>query len=130
MARILIVDDSKMMRRNLSKILMDAGHEVVAQAEDGSQACSAFAEHQPDLVTMDINMPIMDGIQAVKRIIVDFPDAEIVMISAHNEQSQVYEAIKFGAKNYIVKPIKAQTVVSVVNKILAKESASVHNGSE
>ena len=103
MAKILIVDDSKMMRRNLRKILAEAGHEVVAEAEDGSDACKAYAEHRPDLVTMDINMPVMDGIEAVKRILVDFPEANIVMISAHNEQNRVYQAVKCGAKNYIVK---------------------------
>ncbi|RKX22671.1 MAG: response regulator [Candidatus Zixiibacteriota bacterium] len=124
MANILIVDDSKMMRRNLVKILTDAGHEVVAQAENGSQACSAFAKNQPDLVTMDINMPIMDGIEAVKRIIVDFPEAIIIMISAHNEQSQVYEAIKCGAKNYIVKPINSKVVTAMIEKTLAKTNIS------
>ncbi len=129
MARILIVDDSAMMRRNLVRILTDAGHEVVAQAEDGSQACSAFAECRPDLVTMDINMPVMDGIQAVKRIMIDFPDAVIVMISAHNEQSQVYEAIKGGAKNYIVKPIRSKSVIAMIDKTLVKAGASVDTAS-
>ncbi len=120
MARVLIVDDSKMMRRNLVKILTDAGHEVVAEAENGSEACEAYAQHQPDLVTMDINMPVMDGIEAVKRIVVDFPEAKIVMISAHNEQTRVYEAIKNGAKNYIVKPIGADKVTSTINAICAR----------
>lgn len=124
MARILIVDDSKMMRRNLVKILTDAGHEVVAQVENGSEACAAFAEFQPDLVTMDINMPVMDGIEAVKRIIVDFPEAVIIMISAHNEQNRVYEAIKSGAKNYIVKPIRADKVTSIINKAMSQTPAA------
>ncbi len=128
MARILIVDDSKMMRRNLVKILTDAGHEVVGQAEDGSKACLEYAKNQPDLVTMDINMPIMDGIETVKRILIDFPEAAIVMISAHNEKSQVYEAIKCGAKNYIVKPISSQLVISVIDKTLAKIKASANSG--
>ncbi len=130
MARILIVDDSKMMRRNLVKILTDAGHEVVAQAEDGSEACAAYAENRPDLVTMDINMPVMDGIEAVKRIIVDFPEAIIIMISAHNEQSRVYEAIKCGAKNYIVKPIRSGTVVATIEKALSKAGAPADVASE
>lgn len=130
MARILIVDDSKMMRRNLAKILTDAGHEVVAQAENGSEACSEFAEHRPDLVTMDINMPVMDGIEAIKRILVDFPEAVIIMISAHSEVSRVYEAIKCGAKNYIVKPISSGNVISTIDKVLSKVDASVDVASD
>ena len=118
MAKILIVDDSMMMRRNLRKILTEAGHEVVGEAENGSEACAAFGEHKPDLVTMDINMPVMDGIEAVKRILIDFPEANIVMISAHNEQNRVYQAIKCGARNYIVKPVRYDKVVTVVNQVL------------
>jgi two-component system chemotaxis response regulator CheY len=121
MARVLIVDDSKIMRRSLVNIITKAGHEIVAEAENGSEACEAFALYQPDLVTMDINMPVMDGIQAVKRIIVDFPEAIIIMISAHNEQSRVYEAIKCGARNYIVKPIRAEKVMSTIDKVLGKK---------
>ncbi len=124
MARILIVDDSKMMRRNLRKIITSAGHEVVADVSNGSEALTAYAEHKPDLITMDINMPIMDGIEATKRILVDFPAAAIVMISAHNEQSRVYEAIKQGAKNYIVKPVSADKVQAVIEKVLEQALAA------
>lgn len=130
MARILIVDDSKMMRRNLAKILTDAGHEVVAEAENGSEACSEFAENQPDLVTMDINMPVMDGIEAIKRILVDFPEAVIIMISSQTEKGRVYEAIKCGAKNYIVKPIRSSNVLSAIDKVLGKVDASVDVASD
>ncbi|MBD3381385.1 MAG: response regulator [candidate division Zixibacteria bacterium] len=120
MATIMIVDDSMMMRRNLKKILVQAGHEVICEASNGNEALAAFKRHQPDLITMDINMPIMDGIEAVKKIREVNPNAAIVMISAHNEQSRVYEAIKSGAKNYIVKPIRSDKVVSVVNEVMTK----------
>jgi two-component system chemotaxis response regulator CheY len=107
-----------MMRRNLRKILTEAGFEVVAEAANGAAACEEYGKHHPDLVTMDINMPVMDGIESVKRILVDFPEARIVMISAHNEQSLVYQAIKLGAKNYIVKPVSSEKVLAVVSKVL------------
>jgi two-component system chemotaxis response regulator CheY len=116
----MIVDDSMMMRRNLKKICTQAGHDVICEAANGNEALTAFKRHQPDLITMDINMPVMDGIEAVKKIREVNPRAAIVMISAHNEQSRVYEAIKSGAKNYIVKPIRADKVISVINEVLAK----------
>lgn len=119
MASILIVDDSRVMRKNLNKLLSQAGHEVVAEAGDGSEACVLYERHKPDLVTMDINMPVMDGLEAVKKIMTDHPDAKIIMISAHNEQSRVYEAIKNGAKNYIVKPVRGEKVTSVVSEVLS-----------
>jgi two-component system chemotaxis response regulator CheY len=117
-ARVLIVDDSKMMRRNLRKILVEAGHEVVGEATNGAEALSEYANTKPDLVTMDINMPVLDGIEAVKRILIDFPEARIIVISAHNEQSRVYQAIKSGAKNYVVKPIAAAKVIEVIESVL------------
>jgi len=120
MAKILIVDDSKMMRKNLKKILVQSGHEVVEEAATGMEACSAYDLHKPDLVTIDINMPEMNGIETVKRILESDPGALIVMISAHNEQSRVYQAIKAGAKNYIVKPVRADKVIFVVEQVLSQ----------
>lgn len=121
MATVLIVDDSKMMRRNLRKILTEAGHQVVGEATNGAEALSEYANTKPDLVTMDINMPVLDGIEAVKRILIDFPEARIIVISAHNEQSRVYQAIKSGAKNYVVKPIAANKVVEVIDNVLRQK---------
>ena len=121
MATVLIVDDSKMMRRNLRKILTEAGHQVVGEATNGAEALSEYANTKPDLVTMDINMPVLDGIEAVKRILIDFPEARIIVISAHNEQSRVYQAIKSGAKNYVVKPIAANKVIDVINAVLQQK---------
>ncbi|MBD3258442.1 response regulator [candidate division GN15 bacterium] len=128
MAGILVVDDSKMMRRNLKKLLTEAGHEVVAEADNGSEAVSAFGQFKPELVTMDINMPVMDGIEAVRRILVDFPEAIIVMISAHNEQNRVYQAIKCGAKNYIVKPVRADKLLMVIDQVLKQSQPADKTG--
>jgi YesN/AraC family two-component response regulator len=120
MARVLIVDDSLMMRRNLKTLITQAGHDVIGEAADGSEACSAYAKHQPDLVTMDITMPKMDGIAAVKQIIQDHPQARIIMVSAVNQQEMVFEAIKSGAKNYVLKPINAEQLNGVIQTVLEK----------
>ncbi|MBC2723217.1 MAG: response regulator [Desulfosporosinus sp.] len=118
MAQILIVDDSAIMRRNLKTILVQAGHTVVGEAINGGQAHLMYRTHVPDLVTMDITMPNVNGIEAVKLIKKEFPDAKIIMVSALDQRSMVLEALKQGANHYIVKPITPETVIEVVNKVL------------
>lgn len=118
MARILIVDDSSIARRNLSNILTDAGHTVVAEAPNGELAFKEYERHQPDIVTMDISMPMLDGIGAVKKIIKKYPDANIVMISALDQKHMVLSAIQCGAKHYIIKPFTAAKVLSVIDEVL------------
>lgn len=121
MARVLIVDDSTIMRRNLKTILIQAGHTVVDEAINGGQAQLMYRTHVPDLVTMDITMPNVNGIEAVKLIRKDFPEAKIIMVSALDQRSMVLEALKEGAKHYIIKPIDPETVVKVVNKVLGAD---------
>lgn len=118
MARVLIADDSIIMRKNLKSILTEAGHTVVAEASNGIQAYSEYEKFTPDLVTMDITMPILDGLQAVKKIIRSFPDAKIIMISAFDQKNMVFQALETGAKHYIMKPITPEKVLSVVNEVL------------
>lgn len=118
MANILIVDDSSIMRRNLRSMLTQAGHTVVAEASNGSQAYLQYAAHKPDLVTMDITMPIMNGIEAVKKIIADFPDASIIMISALDQKMMVFEALECGAKHYILKPITVSKILTTIEQVL------------
>lgn len=118
MARILVVDDSPVMRRNIIIILKNDGHEIVAEASNGMQALNEYELHMPDLVTMDITMPLLDGIEAVKRIIKKFPEAKIVMISALGHKDRVFEAIKSGAKHYIIKPFAKEKVTEVINIVL------------
>lgn len=120
MARVLIVDDSMMMRRNIETILKSVGHEVVGQAVNGKQAVEMYLKFRPDLVTMDISMPLMNGISAVSEIIRVDQEAKIIMISAHNQKQMVFEAIKSGAKHYILKPIDAENVIKVFNEVLCK----------
>ncbi|HEX2953913.1 MAG TPA: response regulator [Bacillota bacterium] len=123
MARILIVDDSGMMRRNLSLILKRAGHTIVAEAANGTQAYVEYDLNKPDLVTMDITMPGMDGLQAVQKIIGSFPDAVIIMVSAIGEKHHIIEAVGYGAKHYILKPFSPEKVIAVVNEVLSKTVA-------
>lgn len=118
MARILIVDDSSVMRKNLHSILSKNGHEIVGEAVDGRQAIISYVTLKPDLVTMDISMPKLSGIDAVKEIISKDSNAKIIMLSALNQKQMVFEALKNGAKHYIIKPIVPDTLLGVVNEVL------------
>ncbi|WP_153124088.1 response regulator [Peribacillus tepidiphilus] len=118
MARILIVDDAKFMRLTLSNILHKANHEVVGEGENGQDAVKLYRELKPDLVTMDITMPVMSGIDAVKEIKKEFPDAKIIMCSAMGQQKMVVEAIEAGAKDFIVKPFDELRVAEAINRVL------------
>lgn len=118
LARVLIVDDSAIMRRSLSTILISKGHEIVGEAKNGMQAFNEYEASRPDLITMDITMPIMDGITAVEKIIARFPEAKIIMISALGQKNLVFTAIKQGAKHYIIKPFTTEKVSQVVDIVL------------
>jgi len=118
MASILIVDDSLIMRRNLITILQEAGHTIVGEAINGQQAYLLYRRFRPDIVTMDITMPKVDGIDALKNIMVNYPDAKVVMISALDQKSKVYTALRNGAKHYIIKPLTAEKITSVIDKVL------------
>ncbi|MDP3486427.1 MAG: response regulator [Bacillota bacterium] len=117
--RVLVVDDAAFMRMMLSDHLTKGGFEVVGQAENGLVAISKYKELRPDIVTMDITMPEMDGISAVKEIRKIDPQARIVMCSAMGQQHMVMEAIQAGARDFIVKPFDPTRVVQAVTKALA-----------
>lgn len=117
--RVLIVDDAAFMRMMIKDILSKNGYEVVAEANDGAQAVELYKEHQPDLVTMDITMPEVDGIAALKQIREHDPNARVIMCSAMGQQSMVIDAIQAGAKDFIVKPFQADRVLEAVGKTLA-----------
>jgi YesN/AraC family two-component response regulator len=118
MAKIMIVDDSTVMRMNLRKILINAGHHIVAEAQNGKDACLYYEKLRPDLITMDISMPLMSGVEATRVIMERFPDANIIMISALTQKNMVYEALRNGARHYIIKPIDSDKVLRVVNEVL------------
>ena len=118
MAKILIVDDAAFMRMMIKDILTKNGYEVVAEAANGVEAVELYKSHQLDLVTMDITMPEMDGIEAVKQIKAVNPAAKVIMCSAMGQQSMVMDAIKAGANDFIVKPFQADRVLEAVKKIV------------
>lgn len=116
--RILICDDAIFMRTMIADILSGAGYEVVGEAESGLQAVERYKTIHPDLVTMDIVMPDMGGIDAVKAIIAIDPAARILMCSAMGQQSLVVEAIQAGAKDFVVKPFQPARVLEAVQRVL------------
>lgn len=118
MANVLVVDDSVIMRRNLCNILNKMGHTVVAEAANGEQAYLRYKTFKPDLVTMDITMPVSSGIEALEKIMKEHPEAKVIMVSALNQKHKVLEALERGAKHYIIKPITSDNIVKVVNKVL------------
>lgn len=119
MSKVLIVDDAAFMRMMIKEILTKNGFEVVGEANDGLQAVEKFKELLPDLVTMDITMPEMDGITALKEIKKIDANAKIIMCSAMGQQAMVIDAIQAGAKDFIVKPFQAERVLEAINKTLS-----------
>jgi two-component system chemotaxis response regulator CheY len=116
--RILICDDAIFMRTMIADILTGAGYEIAGEAESGLQAVERYKTIKPDLVTMDIVMPDMGGIDAVKAIVAIDPGAKILMCSAMGQQSLVVEAIQAGAKDFVVKPFQPARVLEAVQRVL------------
>jgi two-component system chemotaxis response regulator CheY len=119
MARILVVDDAAFMRKMVKDALLAAGHEIVGEAGNGAEAVARFQELKPDLLTLDITMPEKDGLAALADIIGSDPDARVVMCSALGQETKVVQALKLGAKDFVVKPFQADRVVEAVGKALA-----------
>lgn len=121
MANLLIVDDSIFMRNMLAKILSEAGHRVIGEASNGLEAVEGYRKLRPDLVTMDITMTEMGGIEAVQRIITIDPTAKIIMCSAMGQQRLVIEAMQAGACDFIVKPFSKKRVIEAVDKLISMD---------
>ena len=115
---ILICDDAAFMRMMIKDILSKNGYNVVGEAENGLVAVDKFTETNPDLVLMDITMPEMDGINALKKIREKDPNASVIMCSAMGQQAMVIESIQAGAKDFIVKPFQADRVLEAVKKVV------------
>ncbi len=118
MKRVLVVDDAMFMRKTISSALLEAGFEVVGEAKSGVEAVKKYKELNPDVVTMDITMPDMDGINAVKKIKEYDPNCHIIIISAMGQDAMVKEALAAGAKNFLVKPLKMETVVDTLKRAI------------
>ena len=115
---ILVCDDAAFMRMMIKDILTKNGYNVAGEAENGVKAVEKYAELKPDLVLMDITMPEMDGIQALKKIKESDPNATVIMCSAMGQQAMVIESIQSGAKDFIVKPFQADRVLEAVRKVV------------
>jgi two-component system, chemotaxis family, chemotaxis protein CheY len=117
---ILVVDDSPIIVRKLTTMLEKLGHRVVQTATTGQEAIAAYKAIKPDVVTMDIIMPDMDGIEATKHILAENPDAIIIMITSIGQESMVSDAIIAGAKGYVLKPFQEDRVNAVISKACKK----------
>lgn len=117
---VLVVDDTLFMRVAISNMFTEWGYEVVGNAGNGKEAVAMYRELQPDLVTMDVTMPVMTGIEAVKEIIPEFPDAKIIMITALGQQKLIVEAIESGAKDFMTKPFEPKRLKAVVDQLLGQ----------
>ncbi len=118
--RIMVVDDSIITIKKITQILEQIGHEVICTAKTGMDALALYEQYLPDIVTMDITMPDMDGITATSHIIDKFPNALIIMITAHGQEQMVIEAIDAGAKGYVLKPTSPEKLQEMISKVYEK----------
>lgn len=117
MSRIMVVDDAVVIREKLKILLVKSGHEVVAEAGNGLQAALLYNRYKPDIVTMDITMPGVDGLEGIRRIRDNDPGAQIVVISAMGQKSIIIEALEAGASGFILKPFDIKKVLSVIANV-------------
>ena len=122
--KILVVDDSRIMVKMMSALLTKLGYQVVGTAENGQIAMNEYAQLLPDVVTMDISMPEMDGIEASKFILGRFPDARIVMVTAMGQQQLVLNAMKMGVAGYVLKPIDEKKLATAINNAVKRRTES------
>lgn len=121
MAKVLIVDDASFMRMTIKQMLEKNGHETVGEAGDGIEAVKKYIEVKPDVVLLDITMPEMNGVEALKRIKELDPAAKVIICSAMGQQAMVAQAIQSGAKDFIVKPFEADRLIAAVDRVMSKQ---------
>ncbi len=117
MKKVLVVDDAAFMRVSIKNMLSKHNYEVVGEAENGKVALAKYQELNPDIVTMDITMPEMDGLESLKKILAVNPAANVVMVSAMGQESMVREAVLTGAKGFIVKPFKEDVILAALQSL-------------
>ncbi len=117
MAKILIVDDSRTSRRILTNILQEHGHEIAGEAQNGQEAVELYESLSPDIVTMDITMPVMDGIAALQKIREEDESAKVIMITAAGQKEKVADALKLGAAEFVTKPFVAEEVIKAIDGV-------------
>jgi two-component system chemotaxis response regulator CheY len=121
MLKIVVVDDSLIIRKNIAKMLERMNHKIVAEAKNGQEAIVCCNKLTPDLITMDITMPDMDGIEAVKEIIKKNAEAKIIMVTSHGQEEMVMAAIRAGASGYVLKPVNAEKLTQAIKRIFPNE---------
>ncbi|MCL1818286.1 MAG: response regulator [Spirochaetaceae bacterium] len=121
--RVLIIDDLAFMRAAIRTVLEEAGMEIAGEAENGKEGIILYMQTKPDIVLLDIVMPVMDGITTLQRLIRDDPSARIVMCSALGEQELIVRAIQLGARDFVVKPFQPNRIVSAIQKAAGKSRA-------
>lgn len=120
MEKVMIVDDSKTSRRVLRTILESYEYEVVGEAANGKEAVELYREFKPEVVTMDVTMPEMDGLEALELIMKEDADAKVIMVTAAAQKNKMLDAIKLGAVDFIQKPFEAEQIVSIINKVCSE----------
>ena len=118
MANILIVDDSRTSRKILKGISEGEGYEVVGEATNGQEGYDRYVELKPDVVTMDITMPVLDGIEALKKIKGEYPDAKVVMVTAAGQKTKMVEAVQNGASEFVSKPFEPEQLKKIIDKVI------------
>ncbi len=118
MATVLIVDDSKTSRRILKNILIENGYEIIGEATDGQIGYEKYIEFRPDLVTLDITMPVLDGLGCLEKIMQLDKNANVIMVTAAGQKSKMVEAIKLGATEFIQKPFEPEQILSVIKTVI------------
>ena len=117
MSTVMIIDDSKTSRSMLNNILTENGYEVIAEAEDGQAGYEKYCELHPDYVTLDITMPVMDGIQTLVKIKEYDPAAKVIMVTAAGQKGKMLDAIKLGAAEFVTKPFETSQIISIIESI-------------
>ncbi len=118
MSNILMVDDSKTSRKILRGILEENGHVIVGEAVNGAEAIEMYKALHPDITTMDITMPVMDGLTALKEIMEFDPTAKVVMVTAAGQKTKMIDAIKYGAAEFLAKPFEATQIIDIISKVI------------
>ncbi|MBO2536580.1 MULTISPECIES: response regulator [Rummeliibacillus] len=118
MSTVLVVDDTLFMRNAITTMLEEAGFVVIGEAENGKQAIEQYFKLQPDIVTMDVTMPVMSGLEATKEIVKDDPNAKICVVTALGQQKLILQALKNGAKDFITKPFERERLVSTIRQMI------------
>jgi len=119
---IMVVDDSILAVKMMTDFITELGHKVVKTAGSGREALTAYEVCKPDVVTMDITMPDIDGIQATQTIMSRHPDARVIMVTSHAQERSVMSALHAGARSYVLKPIQKEKLREVIDKVMAKEA--------